>query len=226
MLVHLQGNLPEVIRDAGQLAGQYRFAAAKALTTTLGLVKSAMPGELDSALDRPTPFTKGGFFLVPARKDKLEATVGVKDQQAAYMEWQVEGGERAPRNVALRLPSVVQLDSAGNIPAGTIKRLIQRAQAGKRATKTQGKRYGVSSEVDLFYGEPGDDRPAGLYKRVPIGSGQTKLVPIIVFPKQSAHYSRRFDFYGIADRIVESNFSAAVDASWRDALATARPPSN
>jgi hypothetical protein len=205
-----------------KLHPQFRFAAAKALTDVVGMVRAAMPSELESALDKPTQFTKNGFFIQPARKDKLEATVGVKDRQADYLQYQVDGGERAPKKAALRLPSVVQLDAAGNLPAGTIKRLIQRAQAGKRATKAQGKRFGVSTQVDLFYGEPGDGRPAGIYKRVPIGNGQTRLVPIVVFPKRSAHYTRRFDFDGIAERIVTRNFSAALDSAWVQALATAR----
>lgn len=222
MRVYLKGNLENVIRDSGQLAGQYRFAGALALTRTVGAVKEALPGEVASALDRPTSFTKAGFFTVPARKDTLTATVGIKDKQADYLFYQVEGGERAPTRQALRLPSVVQLDAAGNIPAGTIKRLIARALAGKRATKAQGRRFGVSTEVDLFYGEPGGGRPAGIYKRVPIGDGATRLVPIIVFPKQSAHYGRKFDFYAVADRIVERSFPGELDQAVTQALATAR----
>jgi hypothetical protein len=222
MRIDLKGNIDVVVRDSMKLHPQFRFAAAKALTDVVGMVRSGMPSELESALDKPTQFTKNGFFIQPARKDKLEATVGVKDKQAEYMRYQVDGGERAPKKAALRLPSVVQLDAAGNLPAGTIKRLIQRAQAGKRATKAQGKRFGVSTQVDLFYGEPGDGRPAGIYKRVPIGNGQARLVPIVVFPKHSAHYTRRFDFEGIAERIVSRNFSAALDSAWAQALATAR----
>lgn len=222
MRFNLRGNLDEVMRDSAKLHPQFRFAAAKALTDTVRIARDAMPAEIDSALDRPTQFTKGGFYLQAARKDNLEASVGVKDRQAVYLGYQVEGGDRAPNKTALRLPAVVELDGAGNLPAGTIKRLIARAQAGKRATKAQGKRFGVSTQVDLFYGEPGDGRPAGIYKRVPIGDGQTRLVPIVVFPKQSAHYERRFDFHGIAGRIVTRTFSAALDQAWAQALATAR----
>jgi hypothetical protein len=222
MLVALRGNLADVIRDSMRLHPQFRFAAAKALTDVVGMVRAAMPSELESALDKPTQFTKGGFYIKPARKDNLEASVGVKDRQAEYLQYQIDGGERAPKKVALRLPAVVELDGAGNLPAGTIKRLVQRAQAGRRATKAQGKRFGVSTQVDLFYGEPGDGRPAGIYKRVPIGEGRTRLVPIVVFPKRSAHYTRRFDFEGVAERIVSRNFSVALDNAWAQALATAR----
>lgn len=134
MRVDLKGNIDVVVRDTMKLHPQFRFAAAKALTDVVGMVRSAMPSELESALDKPTQFTKSGFFIQPARKDNLQATVGVKDRQAEYLQYQVDGGERAPRRTALRLPSVVELDAAGNLPAGTIKRLVERAQAGRRAT--------------------------------------------------------------------------------------------
>ena len=222
MRVHMRGNFDDVLKGAKDMAGQYRFAGAVALTKTAGLAKDAMPDEVARALDRPTAFTKGGFFTSPARKDRLTATIGVKDIQAGYLEYQVEGGERSPKNVALRLPSVIQLDAAGNIPAGTIKKLVARALAGKRATRAQGKRFGVSTELDLFYGEPGEGRPAGLYKRVPIGGGATRLVPMIVFPKQAARYGRRFDFYGACDRVFEREFPTQLEAAERVALATAR----
>jgi len=222
MQVHLRGNFDELLKDAGEMAGQYRFAGAMALTKTVGVVKAAMPDEIARALDRPTQFTKGGFFSTPARKDRLTATVGVKDTQAGYLQYQVDGGERAPKGVALRLPSVIQLDAAGNIPAGTIKKLVARALAGKRATKAQGRRFGVSTELDLFYGEPGEGRPAGLYKRVPVGDGVSRLVPMIVFPRQTAKYERRFDFYGVCDRIVERDFPSQLDQAVQVALATAR----
>lgn len=222
MRVELRGSVEAAISHARKLHPQFRFAAAKALTASVVAARNAMPGEIDSVLDRPTTFTKNGFFIQAARKDTLEASVGVKDRQAEYLQYQVEGGDRAPKRKALRLPSDVQLDGAGNLPAGTIARLVQRAQAGKRATKAQGRRFGVSTQVDLFYGEPGDGRPAGIYKRVPLGDGRTRLVPVVVFPRTSARYTKRFDFHGVAERIVTRSFSVELDRAWEVALASAR----
>lgn len=222
MRVDLTGNLAQVIGSAAKLHPQFQFAAAKALTDTMRAVREAMPAEVESALDRPTSFTKSGFFMQGANKAKLEASVGIKDRQAEYLKYQVEGGNRAPKRQALRLPAVVQLDGAGNLPAGTIRRLIERARAGKRATKAQGRRFGVSAQVDLFYGEPGDGRPAGIYKRVPMGDGRQRLVPIVVFPRQEARYERRFDFYGYAERIVTRTFSVTFESAWAEAIRTSR----
>jgi hypothetical protein len=217
----VSSNIDQVLRDTARMHPQFRFACAKALTDTVRMVQGAMPAELESALDRPTQFTKAGFFIQPARKDNLQAAVGVKDRQAQYMAYQVKGGRRAPTKTALRLPSVVDLNESGNLPANAIKQLVARARAGKRTTKRQAARLKVSSAVDLFYGEPGDGRPAGIYKRVVISPERHQLIPIIVFPKQAASYERRFDFYGVSKRIVMREFDRALRSAWDEALRTA-----
>jgi hypothetical protein len=220
--VDVTSNIDEVLVGSRRLHPQFQFACARALTDTVRLVQGAMPGHLERTLDRPTQFTKAGFYIQPARKDNLTATVGVKNRQAQYLAYQVEGGTRAPARQALRLPGVVDLNEHGNLPAGLIRQLVARARAGRRATGRQSQRFGVSSDVNLFYGEPGDGRPAGLYKRVPLGSGREQLVPIVVMPKQSAQYAPRFDFYAEAQRITEREFEAALARAWQHALATAR----
>jgi len=222
MRLDLSSNIAEVLGFTDRLNRQYPFAVAKALTDTARAVHRLMPAEAERDLDNPTPYTKAGFFFTPARKDTLEAVVGVKDRQAEYLFYQVEGGSRAPKKKALRLPSVVQLNPYGNVPAGLIRQLVARAQAGKRSTRTQARRFGVSQSLDLFYGEPGDGRPAGIYKRVALSATRHQLVPVIVFPKQSAKYEKRFDFHDVARRTALREFGPALERSWKQALATAR----
>jgi hypothetical protein len=221
-MIDLRSNIAEVLRYVDNFsAKQYPFAVAMALTQTARAVKDSMPDLVQRELDDPTPFTKAGFYSTVARKDNLTAIVGAKDKQAEYLRWQVEGGRRAPKNKALRLPGDVQLNAYGNIPAGLIRQLVARAKAGKRATKGQAARFGVSQALDLFYGEPGDGRPAGIYKRVGTGTVR-RLVPVIVFPKQSAQYERRLDFYGQARRVTLATFDDNLRRSWAKALASAR----
>lgn len=222
MRVSLSSNVNAVLGSVLQLHPQFQFAAAVALTRTAQVVMKAMPPEASRVLDRPTPFTLAGFYTQAARKDRLEATVGVKDRQAQYLWYQVEGGSRKPNRQALRLPSVVQLNEFGNLPSGLVRSLIQRAKAGKRATCSQSRRFGVSQQVDLFYGEPGDGRPAGIYKRVALSTTRHQLIPMVVFPKRDAKYERRFDFYAIAARETGRVFEAELARSWSEALASAR----
>ncbi len=212
-------------RELGFLARlhtQFPFAVAASITDTLKDVQRELPGELERDLDNPTPFTKRGTYVKPARKDRLVGEVGFMPRQSAYLQWQVYGGLRAPRLKALRLPSVVERNEFGNLPAGLIRQLVARAKAGRRATRGQARRFGVSSELDLFYGEPGDDRPAGIYKRVVVSDTEHRLIPIVVFPKVSARYAARFDFHRIAVRVVDRRFAANLARRWDQAIATAR----
>ena len=218
----VSSNVDEVLGWTRNLHPQHRYATARAMTRVTRLARDAMPSVASSVLDRPNRFTLGGFYSTVADKSKLQAEVGIKDRQAKYLQYQVEGGARRPRKVALRLPTVVELNEFGNVPAGLIKQLIARAKAGRRATKTQARRFKVSQAVDLFYGEPGDGRPAGIYKRIVVSATQHRLVPIIVFPRISAHYERRFDFYGTADRIVRREFEPALREEWQRILASMR----
>jgi hypothetical protein len=219
---NVTSNIDQVLGFTARVHPQFRFALSLGMNTTIRKGRDGAVAALDRQIDKPTPFTRGGFFLVPARKDKLSATVGIKDKQAEYMVYQVEGGTRAPKNVALRLPAAVQLNDYGNLPAGVIKQLIARAQAGKHATKRQSKRFGISQELDLFYGDPGDGRPAGIYKRVVISATRHQLIPIVVFPRKRASYSKRYDFFGAVDAIVRREFPTEAKAAWVRALATAK----
>ena len=223
MKISVTSNINEVLGFNANLSRQFPFAVARSLTDVVKLAADKMPSEMENIFDKgATDFTKRGVYIVPARKDRLQAEIGLKEQQAKYLAFQVEGGSRQPTKQALRLPSVVQLNDYGNVPAGLIRQLIARARQGKRATKRQAQRFGVSQQLDLFYGEPGDGRPAGIYKRVALSATKHQLVPIIVFPKQAARYERKFDFYGIVQRTVVASFDDRLASNWRDAMATAR----
>ena len=222
MRLKVRSNIDQVLGFTSRLHPQFRFAAAKALTDTVKGISAATPGELTRALDRPSQFTRSGLFVKPARKDALQAAVGFKPKQAAYLGWQVDGGTRQPTRSALRLPGDVTLNEYGNLPAGLIRQLIARAKAGRRATKRQAARFGVSQEVDLFYGEPGDGRPAGIYKRVAISSTRHQLVPLVLFPKRGARYEQRLDFYGFAGRLASASLDNNLRRAWRQAISTAR----
>lgn len=221
-MINVSDNSAEVIDFLGRYAQQARFATALALSTTVKDIQDAMPAKLEADLDKPTPFTKKAFATERATPQALRAAVYIRPLQAAYLRYQVVGGARSPSKVALRLPSVVSLNQYGNLPTGTIRQLIARAKAGMRATRKQAGRYGVSSAVDLFYGDPGDGRPAGLYKRVVISPTRHQLVPIVVMPKQAAQYRRRFDFYGHARKVAGQRWPANVSAALARALSTAK----
>lgn len=204
---------------------QVPFALSRAMNDAAEKVREATPGILERDLDKPTRFTTDprATVLERATKSKLTAVVRFRPLQAAYLQYQIEGGIRAPKRKALRLPTEQPLDAFGNLPARTISTLVARAQAGRRLTKKQAGRLRVSAKVDIFYGDPGDGRPPGLYQRVPLkGSGDNRLIPLIVFPQQTARYERRVRWHDEAARIARREIGPAFDRRLREAVASAR----
>lgn len=200
---------------------QLPFATTLALTRTAKDAADALTAAMPHELDRPTPFTQKAWAFQRASKTDLTARVFAKDAQAKYLQYQVFGGNRAPTNVALKLPAQIKLNEFGNIPRAEIKRLIQLAQEGKRLTRVRGARLGISSKLDLFYGDPGNGMPPGIFKRVQQGSVH-HLVPIVLFPHIVAHYTPRIPMRATVERVVRARFGANWSDAWAQAMRSAR----
>lgn len=208
--------------NLSRMGKQVTFAANVALNATGKKVAEAMPGEIDKAIDRPTPFTRKGVRVLKyANKANLEATVGFMQAQAEYMKWQVEGGTRNPGPAGLRIPAAINVDAFGNIPKGVIGKLIAVARKERGLAKATARRVKISNKVDLFYGDPTDQKgkpwPRGIYKAV---NGQ--LIPLVIFPVKVARYRQRLDFPRLAAAIVAKEWQQQFDGALRAALATAR----
>lgn len=204
------------------MSRQVAFAASQALNATGKAVAGAMPAEIDKAIDKPTPFTRRGVrVLAYANKAKLETTVGFMTAQAKYMRLQVEGGTRNPGAAGLKIPAAIKLNEFGNIPKGIIGQLIAVARKERKLGKVKSRRIAVSNKVDLFYGDPTDQKgkvwPRGIYK---IANGA--LIPLVIFPVKPARYRARFDYPRIAEGIVRREWPRQFDAALANALRTAR----
>lgn len=202
-------------------ADQVPFATALALTRTAQDAEKELTAELPRQLDKPTPFTMRAWGVSKATKKALTAAVYAKDAQAKYLRWQVYGGQRAPARVSQKLPTAIKVNEFGNIPKGEIARLVKLAQEGKRLTRARARRLGVSNQVELFYGDPGEGRPAGVYKRVQQGA-EHHLVPLVVFPRVPAQYRPRLPMQAIVERVVRARFGANYRDAWAQALRSAR----
>ena len=109
-----------------------------------------MVKEVEKVFDRPTPYTRNAFFIKPATKAKLIATVGLKDELATskgtpaskYLAPQIFGGQRRikrfekalvyagimPPGMIAVVPNkpswAATIDPYGNISSGLIVRLL------------------------------------------------------------------------------------------------------
>ncbi len=226
MRIRVTFDRAQIAAVAGGIAKQVKFAAVTAATRTARQLALETPDEAERQLRGPTTrYTRGGVFSARATVSEPIATVGYKDRQAAYMAYQVSGGRRVPRRVALRLPGrALALDREGNVPSGTIARL-RRAAAAKRGriSKRTRERLGLAPEARVFYGVPRGmpNLPAALWLRLG-PRGRDGIEPLVVFPRRSAGYRPLFDFTGWGDRRARALLPDQFARALREAIATAR----
>lgn len=225
MQINVTSNVDAALGGLARLSPQYDFAVALGLTRLARAGKEAALAELKRVTKGgPTPFTQRGIYSTRATKSQLESEVGIQPKQAEYLRYQVQGGARAPKHKALRVPGHsgnITLNAYGNLPAGTIRQLVARAKAGKGATKRQRSKLGLSALAQsIFYGQPDGWSAGGLFLR--IGSGDdAQLKPLVLMPQTVAKYKPRYDFGGVVDKVVRAQATEAFRDAWRYALRTA-----
>ena len=87
-------------------------ATANAVNTTAKKVIKALKAQTEKKLDRPKSFTKNAFTMSRANAKHPDATVFVKDIQAKYLKYVIDGG--VDTNVAVPTPNA-PMDNYGNI---------------------------------------------------------------------------------------------------------------
>jgi hypothetical protein len=242
---------PRLRADIEQLERQHRFAVALALTRTTQDVKAAEEAEMREVFDRPTDYTMRALRIIPATKDRLEASVELKDDSAGsgtppekYLSPQIEGGsrvlkrfERALQAAGAMLPGYyavpgrfARLDAFGNVSRGQIIQILSQL----RITLTAG--YTRNISTDPKKRAAAFRRAGGQYFALPTGRG--KLLPgiyqardtawgraaprpVFIFVR-STTYRRRFDFDGIAERTAQERFPERFEEAMELALRTGR----
>lgn len=223
--------LSEVAGFVSGIGKQTRFATAVALTRTGQHVKKGLRREMERVFDRPTPYTLNSLFLKPATKRRLEAIVWLKDEAfkatpaAKYLLPQIEGGGRQLKRSEKLLADYAdlhgrvgywvpgegaRLNQYGNMTRGQIVKILSnlRAHFDSRQNTTDKRR------VEYFIGQPAG-APLGVWRRDKGG-----IAPVMIFiPPPS--YRRRFDFYGVGDRIVKEKYPKEFDRAYSEALKTA-----
>ena len=207
----------------GYLAGvqnQMPFATAKALTRTAQQTRDELKDKIKTELDRPTSFTIRGITIETAKKTRLRARVFVKDIQAEYLWYAVEGGVMG----RMIQPANIRLNRYGNIPRKALKRLLARPDVFYGTIKgitgiwqrgrVRGERF--TTEVKSYRGAKGQKgykyRDGNIYRNV----------RLIAARAENVRYKTRFDFYGIGMRKVDRVWEKNMDDAINHALRTAR----
>jgi hypothetical protein len=198
MAASIQIIQPSVLKDYPR---QFPKAVAVALTRTAYDVQGALTDGMASTFDRPTPFTMRAFRVDMAKAGQLESVVWAQPQQARYLFWQIEGGDRASKGFERRmqlfggevaLPGAgARLNSYGNMSMAFIKSASNSGGGGGR----------------YFVGTPRNrsSETEGVWERM--ASGGLRLAMLFA---DHAKYEERFDMEGIASKTVSDRFPSQL----------------
>ncbi len=204
---------------------QIPFATAQALTAIAKSVAIAEQKNEAAVLDRPKPFTTGAIGVVRANKERMEATVFLKDITAAYLEPYQFGGKNVLNSRALLKPvgAVKDLDQFGNLPRNFLRKLKGRSDIFIGAIRTKN---GMVNGVWQRTVEPGSRvatvTKTGKIRKTSKGLNTTgHLVLLVKF--EDAHPARQYlDWFGVAQRTVAHCFNREMGKALARAIATSR----
>lgn len=187
-----------VQRMIKNVRSQASFASALALTRTARDTAKRLNAELPKHLDRPTPFTQRAFGSTRANKRRLKAQVFVKDIQAGYLKYAIEGGTRRG-SVPVPFRVNARLNRYGNLPGSRGKFAKLAARPHHFAATIKG--------ID------------GVWKRV--GKGKRFLKLMVAFEPRAV-YRKRFPMLKIAEDEFSKRMAPNLVKAWKDAIRTSR----
>jgi hypothetical protein len=193
-----------------------------------------------------SPYSLKSQFIVPAKRDKLEAIVGIKNYKpargtapATLLKEHFSGGIRGykPMEVAMRalgaLPDGyrvvpaggMKLDRYGNPNKAIVAEVLGGLRSGMNIHKKR-IRYGTgqyTTTAGYFVARIDNYRtrhlPPGIYRRY--GQAGRAIQPVFLFIRAPA-YRKLFDLPALGQRIVERDFNPIFNAAFTAALRTAR----
>ena len=196
--IDISSNIKQVQRELTRIQRkQIPFATAKALTDVAKDAQKAVTAQIDTKLDRPTPFTRRAIGFKKADKIGLFSEVFVKPIQSKYLQWQIFGGERKQQsNIGVPTRNK-KLNKYGNIP-------------GRRKGLVKGKKQFTATINGI----------SGVWERY--GGKRNPRVKLVVAFEQSVTYRKRLPFKKIVTGVVANRFHKRFNSALALALSTAR----
>ena len=190
-------NMKVVMRQINDLQkNRIPSAIAKGLNLTGEDINKRLARTMSNYIDRPTPFTLRAFGLTFATKRTERARVFIKDIQAKYLIWQIEGGVRSARGSGTGVPvrGVRKLNEYGNIP-------------GRRSGLVKGKRQ--------FIARMGGR--TGVWERT--GGKKNPVTRLLIGFHKRVTYRPRWPYYKLVKEIYKARVAKNMIKGARFALA-------
>ncbi|ONH52801.1 hypothetical protein SAMN04490182_4567 [Pseudomonas cedrina] len=234
--------LSKALRTVGEK--QLPFAFALMATRLAVLVKKGELSVLKARIDRPTTTTLNSLYVKPAKPGNPEARTFFKDAWTSgvpadtYLQQAVKGGRRPHKRFEkaliakgimksgqYALPAASALNQFGNVPRGTIMKILSGLGAaetvsGVQANATGSKRSKRKGNAQKYFaGEVGGTQ--GVWERKKTAWGDA-VRPVFIFSDGEPGYRVILPFYKIADNIVKANRIREFQSAMDTALATKR----
>jgi hypothetical protein len=226
--------LDQVKSMVGNVGKQARYAAAVALTRTAKAADKRLVDDMQSTLDKPSPYTTRGTYSTSATPNKLEAVIGLKDKgtrvpPALLLKEHFSGGARGSKPFELALAGMgalprgwraipgqgMPLDSYGNPKRTTIREMLGALKSRMKTYKGRGKRMQMVGYFVIPVGAKSHLHP-GIYWQ----SGRA-IKPMMVFV-QAAAYRKVIDLPRSAAAVVHRDFDRLFTEAFEQAMRTAK----
>ena len=161
-----------------------------AINNTLFGLRKEMGKQTIKKLDRPTPFTQKAFHVNKAKGTKASGSLVIKDKQAEYLQYVIDGGLRdESRMIPIPYTPNARLNKYGNII---------------------GKRTGLIKKKTQFIGTI--KGITGVWERYNKG----KNVKLIIGFKPTVQYEGgKFPFYKIGRKYIDNTFSRHLSDAYK-----------
>lgn len=229
---------------------QVPFAMLQAVNQTAFEIRGAWAQAMPQVFDRPTPLTLGAVLYRKATRQKLEATVYLRDEAfkgnapAKYLLAQVEGGPRRRKAFENRLTAAhilpagmfavpgrgAKLDAHGNLPGGQVQAILSQLGAqfdplnNQTATsagrRRRRERKRGERNGDYFVPRKASRLPPGVYQRVSTGFGSA-LRSVLHFVSKAPTYRRRYRLEDLARAEFDRRFAGNFELHLERAVASA-----
>ena len=227
----LTSNMDAVMQRFEDVATrQMPFALSRALNATAQDVRAAEVATMSKVFDRPTPYTLNAIAVKPATMRSKIASVEFKEGFAGtpakrFLNPQVNGGARSQKSHELQIAPLLRgysylvpakgfpLNAYGNVPGGTIRKIISQLKVSKDQTSnaSQSRRSKAKRKAQAFFIPKGG--------RVILERKGRTVTPALIGVR-APRYAKRFPFYETAQQVIAERLDVNFEIALQRAMAT------
>jgi len=210
-----------------QQRDQLPFAVANTLNSLAFESRKHIQTQLKSRLHNPTPYTLRGVQVGQKahKKKSLVASVGFASKSygrmqgeilpAEYMEFQIKGGNRFPRQRTIMAPTKhVKTNKFGNLGRNLYRKMSGDKAQYFKGTPTEGSKTGRKPRLS--------PEASGVWKRLGPKKNRRQGLQMQIGFEQTAKYTPRFPLARLVEKFIKRHFEAEFRKQLQRAMRSTR----